>query len=310
MYLGWNTMDAEQYRKLKQYVTGGGTLFMAVPHLSTDIRRPPSLCNSANMKLFRNGRVEDLFGVRVKGMGDYFTRINAIDVIQPGLVGLPERRFIQETALFPAIAKVTRGRVIARSHDKRPLLIENRLGRGAAYLLCSWDYPGLNTYQEFMRVLVERFAEYSVGDIRVRSRDPVEWGVFRGDFCDTVFALNTHLENPAIASVEAPRGISLRLQIDPGCMRLVYVSRDLALAFDDPMTAVKSAKQEDTGEFVVEGSQPVGLTLALADGLAPKEVSFGGEVVADYGFEYPYYSFHFKAASGTLRIRARRTRKS
>ena len=307
LFLGWNTMDAAQFGRLTEFVEGGGTLFMAVPHLSTAKRRPSGFCNPPEMELIRGGRIEELFGVRVKGCGGYHDRINVIDVVSPGKIGLPAgRRFQMETALFPAVVQKEGARVLARSHDKRPILVENRVGKGTTYLLCIWDYPGLNAYQEIMRVLVEKFAKYSQGSIEVVSEMPVEWAVYRGDTFSTVYLLNTHEEEPAMATVSAPRGISLKAQLDPGSMRVVYVSHDLALCFDDSLTAVASATRKRGWELEVEGDTPMGFRLALAAGLAPAAVSLGSEAVTEYGFTYPYYSFHFSEACGLLKIRTRK----
>jgi len=307
LFLGWNTMDAAQLRKLTGYVNQGGTLFMAVPHLATSTRRPPGLTNPPDMKLVRNGKVEELFGVRVKGSGGYHDRINFIDVVKAGRIGLPGgRRFLMHTALFPAMTQLAGARVLARSHDKRPLLTEHRVGKGTAYLLGTWDYPGLNTYQEFMRVMVGRLAECSMGDIRVSADGPVDWAVYRGAQFDTVHLLNTQLDKPALATIQAPRGVNLTMQVDPACLRVAYVFRDMAVCFESTMTALTSARRRRGWELDVEGDRPLGVKIALANGLRPKKMSMGHETVATFGFAYPYYTLHFAAAAGTLRIGLRK----
>ena len=63
IFLGWNTMTGEIYKKLVKYVKQGGHLIMAVPHLSTHLKR------TEDLKLYNNGDFRDLFGVRVKGKG-------------------------------------------------------------------------------------------------------------------------------------------------------------------------------------------------------------------------------------------------
>jgi len=130
--------------------------------------------------------------------------------------------------------------------------------------------------------------------------------VYRGDLYDTVFALNTDLERPLPATVEAPKGVSLKVQLDPGAMRLVYVFRDMALCFDSPMTALAGAKRSRAWELRVHGDEPLGARLAFAQGLAPKSVSLGDDCVTEYGFTYPYYSFHFAETGGVLRVATRK----
>jgi len=307
MFLGWNTMDAAQWRKLTAYVEQGGTLFMAVPQLATATRRPAGFTNPTDMKLIRGGKVEDLFGVRIKGCGGYHDRMNFTDIIRAGRIGLPVgRRFIMHTALFPAVMETAGARVLARSHDKRPLLTEHRVGKGTAYLLGSWDYPGLNTYQELMRVLVGRFAEDSMGDIRVHSDGPIDWAVYRGEQFDTVYLLNTHLEKAALASLIGPRGLRLQVQLDPSAMRVAYVLRDAIVCFESGMTALTGARRRRGWELDVEGARPVGVKMAFASGLRPRDATMGDEKVTAFGFTYPYYTLHFNAAAGTLRIRTGR----
>ena len=63
VFLGWNTMTKEIYKKLKAYVKHGGHLIMSVPHLSTHTDRADEL------KLYRNGDFRELFGVKVKRRG-------------------------------------------------------------------------------------------------------------------------------------------------------------------------------------------------------------------------------------------------
>ena len=309
LFLGWNSMDVGQYRKLHAYVRNGGTLFMAVPHLATWTRRPGQFTNPKDMPLLRKGRFEDLFGVRVKGCGGYHDRINLIDLVRAGRLALPVgRRFIMETALFPALVELKMGKALARSHDGKPLLIENRIGKGTAYLLCSWDFPGLNAYQDFMRFLVGRFAEMSAGEVRVESQAPVEWAVFPGPSYKTVFMLNTQLQVPATATVRAPRGLALTVQLDPGDMRVAYVFKDMVLTFDDRMTALTDARRSRGWLLDVQGSAPMGLRIAVAKGLMPKEVRFAGDSVKEYGFKYPYYAFHFEKPAGRLFVETRKAR--
>lgn len=44
----------------------------------------------------------------------------------------------------------------------------------------------------------------------------------------------------------------------------------------------------------------------LAKELVPVEMRFNDDAVSVFGHQYPRYTFHFKPASGCLRIRTRR----
>ena len=306
LFLGWNTMDAAQYRKLTEYAEDGGSLFMAVPHLATWTRRPPAICNPPDMPLFRNGRVESLFGARVTGCGGYRQRINRVDVLGTDRIGLPPTQFIMETALYPALVELKGARVAARTHDKLPFLTENRLGKGTAYLMCSWDFPGLNAYQAFMRFLVRGFAARDIGDVTVESDGPVDWAVYPGPVYDTAFALNCGLEDTVRATVWGPRGMAVDVPLGPGQMRAAYVFPDMILCLDSPMTALVSAERKRGWRLRVEGDEPVGLTLVVPDERAPARVGLNGDDVTEFGFTYPCYTFHFNDTGGELVITTRK----
>ena len=62
IFLGWNTMTEELYDKINKYVISGGILFMGLPQLSTHTNRD-FLYQGGNLKLFRNGDFQKLFGV-------------------------------------------------------------------------------------------------------------------------------------------------------------------------------------------------------------------------------------------------------
>jgi hypothetical protein len=62
--LGWNTMQADLYEKLKHYVEAGGRLLMSVPQLSTQVER------QSELELIRGGAYGDLFGCRISGAGE------------------------------------------------------------------------------------------------------------------------------------------------------------------------------------------------------------------------------------------------
>ncbi len=58
VFMGWNTCSEEQYKVLTDYVKGGGTLFLSIPHLSTDDTR--NYTNFQVSDLVRNGDFSEL----------------------------------------------------------------------------------------------------------------------------------------------------------------------------------------------------------------------------------------------------------
>src|SRR5690606_37240488 len=64
------TASTKQYEHLLRYVRGGGTLFVSIPHLSTNVKR--NYGTYTVDELVNGGDFADLRGVRVKGPGERY----------------------------------------------------------------------------------------------------------------------------------------------------------------------------------------------------------------------------------------------
>lgn len=141
LFSGWNTASEAQYEVLKQYVNGGGTLFLAIPHLSTNMRRNYS--SYTVDELVRGGDVSDLCGVRIKGRGPRFYWATAPDGSEELGFRFPRRFGIMATPrgdieiTDPAIETL-----VVDDEEAYPLLLRRRCGKGVVYFLNSWAYPG------------------------------------------------------------------------------------------------------------------------------------------------------------------------
>jgi hypothetical protein len=145
LFAGWNTSSARQYDILTQYVRNGGTLFLSIPHLSTNVRR--NYTSYSVDELVHGGDFSELCGVRVRGPGERFywataprgsdelgftfprrfgflcTRIGDIDITDPNAESL-----------------------VVDDEMGKPVLLRRRCGKGQVYFLNSWAYPGaMNT---------------------------------------------------------------------------------------------------------------------------------------------------------------------
>lgn len=302
IFPGWNTMNAELYRKLKKYVSGGGTLFMAVPQLAIDAARPAHVCSAPGMKLFNNGKWEDLFGARITGMGSYFERISHVD-FQRDFYGIPAgKRYLMETALHPARARLAGAEVLAVTHLGHPLLVRRRLGKGQAFLLLTWDYPGLNAYRVLMRDCVEALVKNAQPRYRVEGSARVEMAVYRQGDLETIYLLNCDLERSADLSVTAGSLVAA-VSLPPAAIRTLYVCGDTAVLFDNETTLAKGAGRRGSGAvFRVQGQDPAQGWIFTAAGRELRALALNAERLDETCFGFRRARFAFSAGSGELRI--------
>jgi len=141
LFSGWNTASLHQYRELIRFVQGGGTLFLSIPHLSTDIRR--NYVSYTTDDLVLQGDFSELCGVKIHGKGPRFYWATAPD--RKGELGFefPRRFGIFTTRLGEMEITDPAAEILAVDDEEmRPLLIRRRCGKGTVYFLNSWSYPG------------------------------------------------------------------------------------------------------------------------------------------------------------------------
>jgi hypothetical protein len=141
LFSGWNTSSPTQYRELKKFVAAGGTLFIAIPHFSTDISRNHSSYTAED--LVNGGDFSDLCGVKVRKKGKRFYWATAPD--RKGTLGFsfPRRFGIFTTCMGEIEITDSQAEILAVDDEEmEPLLLRRRLGKGTVYFLNSWSYPG------------------------------------------------------------------------------------------------------------------------------------------------------------------------
>lgn len=175
IFPGWNSMDRRLYRKLISYVRGGGRLLMALPQLSTKVDRE-FLKDMKDLDLINGGDLSALFGVRIETgthtTGDvHFER--SADPFRWGKV------FRMRPALRNSRAAAGTAEVLARDQSGRPVLVQNRVGKGVARLLTLREYPGARGAKRLMSALWKSLAVEARGEVWVD--DPsaeVAWYLF------------------------------------------------------------------------------------------------------------------------------------
>lgn len=222
-YTGWNTMEPEIYRKLITFVRRGGTLLMCIPHLST--RGDREYFNYGASDLINRGDVRELFDLEIIGRNRFLDGAKALNGAQD-LNRWPDKTYppedlTQKTGFLPKSRKDltcscltaklelgreaevlykadTRGEFRLHTENKgEPLFIRRKLGKGCAYLVTCWDYPGAGG----MRMLYAHILKHLILQLRDTQAHINDLGrnhpgrecanIFYTVYRETIYLLNT-----------------------------------------------------------------------------------------------------------------------
>ena len=208
IFVGWNTMTDEIYRKLVSYVKNGGKLLITAAHLNTN----PERCGE---KKYQNGGdLSELLGCKLTdkvtytGLGHRFVSESAI----PGMC-YPFPKLNPADPIYScgnvhyAECEVTEGTVCAMLSDSflhndaplTPTVIENTLGKGHVVFLTATDYAGNEAIYPLYRFLVRELLR-TVGDSpRVLVSSEVRYACYADN---VIYLLNTSYDMPATAVIE------------------------------------------------------------------------------------------------------------
>ena len=141
LFAGWNTASEKQYEELCYYVENGGILFLAIPHLSTNVTR--DFASFEKEELLYGGDFSRLCGVRVLGRGKRFYWATAPD--RKGELGFAHPRRFGILGVCRGEIEITDPNVevlAADDEEIEPVVIRRRFGKGEVYFLNTWAYPG------------------------------------------------------------------------------------------------------------------------------------------------------------------------
>ena len=323
LLLGWNTMDAEQYGKLKEYVANGGTLFMSVPHATTNESRAFLNNNMEPLNLLRDGDFGDLFGASVRGRGGRLVRILAEEEVADN----PVAEVYQQAAKFRypssgplhapvdlADVELCGAEVLAREADSgEPILLRNKVRKGTAYLLCTYDFPGNSYLVPLMTPLIRNLS--SSLDWPVELDDP------SGDVYYTVRdqgngVMRVHLLNTDWSAAGNVKKCRLRLGVDwieaevaeGRLCELVWCGNLVLLVEDEKLHIDAVSVGEDGFEIELHGYERAPLKMTLLDAGEIDSVTFADtrvNPVADDSWlvvELVFGKKSVRRLSGTIRI--------
>ena len=238
VFLGWNTMTEEIYAKLRSYVEAGGRLLMSLAQTSAHARRGQS------PDPIHGGDLRDLFGVRVDGPGETPEMIRFVRPSASRRYEFPENALYIESA---QLARVQLGgaTALAESVKGAPVLVENRCGKGYAYLLTTWGYPGLRL-ESFMTDVLRTISNGEQDEVTVQG-ELISYAVYprrprSSRDLTTVYVVNRSLYGLPQHCRVGVRGSPVPVRVDGHDMRIVWTAGDLLLSPFDRLVRVDQVR--------------------------------------------------------------------
>ncbi len=257
MFLSWNTMTGKIYQKLQDYVKAGGRLIMFLPQLSTRTDR------AKDMRLYRGGDFTDLFGVKIKGK--FKTDVRGVNCMADST--LKNYRFplwrINSDPRFmgrmtPARVQLTGARVISGWSDfyniteaelaSQPMMVENSVGKGKAFLVTAWEYPADEGLRRFTNDVLRVVLQGEQGEIRLLSSDRVRYAVYDGRLGENgrkysaIYLLNTDPDCDASARLWIRGRKTQQFGIPANDLKLAYRCGDVVLLLAEKCIDIKTWK--------------------------------------------------------------------
>ena len=224
IFLGWNTMRAETYKRLLAYVNSSGCLFMSLAHTFTNKK----YFEPGGEVLFNKGDFSELFGVRVKAItpepSSAVTRmkhpLEAISVTRGTRYNFQEgKQYFVRRSSREIRAGIKDAQVIAKGNTGQPVLTRKSFqGGGEAFLLLAPDYPVI--YKDFVKDILPRIIAYHRIDVRLKGSSDINFAVYREGQEEKIYLLNTELEKPAGCSIDI-KGIEIPLSFKPGEFKVI-----------------------------------------------------------------------------------------
>ena len=270
LHMGWNTMIEEDYSKLREFVSNGGTLLIGLTQFSTHLKRY-FLADMQDLALWNDGDLSELCGVKVKGRGEVFSgewnspdkmlfpkvELSAIPSTSPDEDGVCHLAELEMCGAEPYIWDAAK---------KVPLVVRYQYGSGEVYLLTAYAYFGHESLQKIMAQLVARLAEKNLPECSVV--DPsgeVFWNMWSESAqVKRLMLLNTdwsQAENVKTVTVKTPV-MDLTVPVKERQAKILTVTGDFVI--EAPLDVFVKVLDHDT--LQLHGSAPVELKIHWANG--------------------------------------------
>lgn len=244
-FLGWNTADEDQIRRLTEYVRRGGTLILGWPHLFTDVRRA-DVFRGASHPL----DASELTGVKLLAFEDHGGMHLGRVTLGPDAQALRER-------------------------DGLPLVVRNCLGAGTVYFVNAREYPAEGpvrpVYEALLRMLGEGERQREMQTGFLESAGTVESSIYDvPDGSRVIYAVNTDWYSQAVqgAATLWVKGQGYPVTIGRGVIHTFTIHGDAAAETCDSDTEVLSLTKTPEGLKIKVQGQPGGRVTLYQNGTA------------------------------------------
>ena len=220
---GWNTMTPGIVQTLSQYVRQGGTVFLVTPQLST--RTDREYAQYAPSDLIANGDLKPLIDMEI------VERQEASGTVESDWLTEGKERLETSIARFNPTEPAADAQPLETlaSIDGKPLLVRQRQGQGAVYLLLTWTYPGEDAsktlLQSILKKLGKEFSGTKAGDIDVLAdtlpSDSLCWAVYE----NSVDLLNLDCNRSRTVTIALPGAPDKPITVTLGPTELKTISR-------------------------------------------------------------------------------------
>lgn len=245
---GWNTMTQELYEQLIEYVRGGGHLILCATQCTTHITRQ-FLLEKKDFAFINDGDLSELAGVKVFAPEGIVNLVRFEDeelYTNPGVPGL--------------LTELVGASVLATDQDNKPVLVENKIGKGKVWMLTVGEYWGHDALESLRKAICNRVVAQHPLEISIIGSDEVEYHHYRCDGFERVVLLNTDWTSSDNCKhiTLLSGGLRMPLSVQEGRMRHVLIADDTAVSFEAPPSIVDefSATAEKI-TFKVSGSGKV-----------------------------------------------------
>jgi hypothetical protein len=200
IFCGWNTMTPEIVETLKEYVKGGGKLFITAAHMRDSIDREKK-------GSFVKG-LDELLGVKLSeetfrcNDGFKFVKHSTVDgVMYPGTAnltcdpawsaGYTNYVKVEPTTATP-VCYVT-DCFLREEEYMFPVITENKLGEGNVIFMATSEYPGAPQVYPLYKMIVKAMltASHRISDLKVIGSDKIRFAMYEDEEKYKLYVFNT-----------------------------------------------------------------------------------------------------------------------
>ena len=200
IYCGWNTMTPEIVNTLKEYVKGGGKLFITAAHMRDSIDRDKK-------GKFAEG-LDELLGVKLSeetfrcNDGFKFVKNSTVDgVMYPGTANLTcdpawsagYTDYVKCELDGATPACYVTDCFLREEEYMFPVVTEHKYGEGNVIFMATSEYPGAGEVYPLYKIMVKQIlaASHRTSDLKVIGSDKLRFAMYEGEDKYKLYILNT-----------------------------------------------------------------------------------------------------------------------